>query len=153
MRFPCYFRRSKGAGPYPALGSDTKPTAATPARRQVGAEINILSHKLVRPVKRIAVGYWYEGAGPAVTLPCTVYVFDDSSQKWYQTDTGTLTSGVVSYFKCAVLQNPPLTFGGGAPNSPVPDMGMDVMIVVEDNVSPSPDGLITVVAGPDMADW
>lgn len=150
MRFPVYFKRRKGAGTLPLLGSDSKPTVASkkldyypPAKP---SSDNILSHKLQRPMNRVAVGWWYEGGGAApASLPVTIYVYDEASEKWYQASTGTLTNGIVTYLKCVALCDPPQVQA----NLGQPQHGVDVLVIVEDNTGA--DGTYHFVVGPDMA--
>ncbi len=147
MRFPVYFKRRKGAAPadLAAIGSDSAPTFATPVRKNAD---NILSHKLSRPVNRIALGYWYDpanGTDTPVVLPVTIYVGDENSDKWYEAATGSLTSGKLTYLKVAALADPPQVQA----NMGQPSHGFDVMIVVADNSSS--DGTHHFVAGPDSA--
>lgn len=151
MRFPVYFKRIKGAGTLPLLGSDTKPTVSTPKTAYYASMPgktgdNILSHKLQRPMNRVAVGWWYEGGGAApATLPVTIYVYDENSEKWYEAATSTLVNGKITYLKCTALADPPQT----AANMGTPQHGVDVLIVVEDNSGA--DGTYHFVAGPDTA--
>jgi hypothetical protein len=149
MRFPVYFKRIKGAGTLPLLGSDTKPTVAskkldyTPPTKPGD---NILSHKLQRPMNRVAIGWWYEGGGAApASLPVTIYVWDETSEKWYTASTGTLTNGVITYLKCVSLADPPQI----AANLGQPQHGVDVLVIVEDNAGA--DGTYHFVVGPDTA--
>lgn len=144
MRFPVYFKRRKGgSGSVPLLGSDTKPTVAS---KKSSYTDNILSHKLQRPMNRVAIGWWYEGGGTApASLPVTIYVYDETSEKWYQAASGTLADGMISYLKCVSLADPPQI----AANLGQPQHGVDVLIVVEDNSGA--DGTYHFVAGPDTA--
>lgn len=148
MRFPVYFKRRKGAGTDPLLGSDTKPTVTSTrlAYAAPNTSDNVLSHKLQRPMNRVVIGWWYEGGGAApANLPVTIYVWDDTSSKWYQAATGTVTNGVLTYLKCAALCDPPQT----AANLGQPQHGVDVLVIVEDNTGA--DGTYHFVVGPDMA--
>lgn len=149
MRFPVYFKRRKGSGSDPLLGSDTKPTVASKKldyTSPAGPGDNILSHKLQRPMNRVAVGWWYEGGGAApANLPVTIYVWDETSEKWYEAATGTLEDGTITYLKCVALADPPQTTA----NLGQPQHGVDVLIVVEDNTGA--DGTYHFVAGPDTA--
>lgn len=144
MRLPTYFKRRKGASPasLAAIGSDSAPTFATDGKIQGD---NVLSHKFTRPFDRIAIGYWYEGGGSAVTLPVTIYVFDESSSRWYEAATGTLTNGKLTFLRCPCPCDPPPTQA----NMSKPSHGVDVLIVVADNTSP--DGILHFAAGPDAA--
>ncbi len=146
MRFPVYFKRRKGATPadLAAIGSDTAPTVSTGSMKNLD---NILSHKLSHPVHRVAVGYWYEGVGAIVTLPVELWVFDETSGKWYQASTGTLTNGKVTYLRMAALATPPQT----SANISMPAHGFDAMLIVSDNSSG--DGTLHFVAGPDAAQF
>lgn len=144
MRFPTYFKRGLNASPLPNVGSDTAPTFSSGALKNVD---NVLSHKLSRPMKRIAVGYWYEGIGVAVTLPVTIFVFDEKSQKWYQASTGTLTNGQLTYLRVSSLADPPQTQA----NLAVPQHGVDVLVIVANNSGP--DGTYHFVAGPDSSEF
>lgn len=149
MRFPVYFKRIKGAGTLPLLGSDTKPTVtSTKADYYPPTKLgdNILSHKLQRPMNRVAVGWWYEGMGTApASLPVTIYVWDETSEKWYEAATGTLEDGVITYLKCVSLADPPQI----AANLGQPQHGVDVLVIVEDNTGD--DGTYHFVVGPDTA--
>ncbi len=154
MRFPTYFKRGKNtpaAGP--AIGSDTAPTfgsghvtSTTPGSNRD----NIMASRIAgvgNPIARLAVGYWYEGGGVAVTLPVTAWVWDANSAQWYQAASGTLTNGQITYLKIPVLADPPPTQANiGAPGAG----GVEVLIVVADNTSP--DGTLHFVAGPDTAE-
>jgi hypothetical protein len=147
MRFPLYFKRSKGAGSNPAMGSDTAPTFGTSKVDGAPNGDNIMSHKLSRPFNRVAIGYQYEGVGSPVTLPVTIYVWDDASEQWYQAATGTLTNGDITYLRCAVLADPVQTYQ--ATQLGVPSHGCDVLVVVAENTEP--DGTYHFVVGPDSA--
>lgn len=149
MRFPVHFQRRKGAGTPPLLGSDTKPTVASTKFDYTNAPApndNILSHKLQRPMNRVAIGWWYEGGGSApASLPVTIYVYDDTSGKWYEASTGTLADGKITYLKCVALADPPQI----AANLGQPQHGVDVLVIVEDNTGA--DGTYHFVVGPDTA--
>lgn len=147
MRFPVYFKRQKGAGANPAIGTDTAPTVTDGhgssskdnvlAARVSGREISIA---------RLAVGFWYEGAGAATVLPVTVWVWDTNSEKWYKASSGSLTNGEITYLKLPVLADPPQTSANmGTPNAG----GFEAMIVVADNAIG--DGVLHFVAGPDTS--
>ncbi len=145
MRFPVYFkRRIGGSGSIPTVGSDTAPTFATTALKNLD---NILSHRLQRPMKRVSIGYWYEGVGSIVTLPVSIYLFDESSAKWYLASTGTLTNGQMTYLRCASLADPPQVQA----NLGQPGHGIDVMIVVSNNSGG--DGTYHFIAGPDTSEF
>lgn len=146
MRFPVYFKRRKGATPadLAVIGSDTAPDITIGSLKN---KDNVLSHKQPHPVHRIAVGYWYEGAGSIVTLPVELWVFDETSGKWYQASTGTLTNGKLTYLRLSVLANPPQT----SANMDTPSNGFDAMLIVSDNASG--DGTLHFVAGPDTAQF
>lgn len=149
MRFPVYFKRRKGAGALPLLGSDPTPTfASSPPRTAAPEDGNLLSHKLQRPLKRVAVGYWYEGAGAISTLPVALWAFDTASERWYKADSGTLANGEISYFTVPALLDPPTTTA----NLGTPQNGVDVLIVVGDNALAG-DGTFHFVAGPDAANY
>lgn len=142
MQFPVYFKRRVGAGNDPVLGSDSAPIVTTPKK----SGDNVMSHKLSRPMKRIAVGYWTDAAAP-VTLPVSIWVWDAASEKWYRADAGTLTNGQVTYLKCPSLCDPPQTQA----NLKNPQHGVDVLIIVSDNTATT--GTYHFVAGPDAADF
>lgn len=146
MRLPVYFKRRKGASPadMATIGSDSAPTITTGSIKN---QDNILSHRLARPMKRVVLGYRYEGVGVAVTLPVTLYAFDEGSGMWFQASSGTLTNGQLTYLRVPV----PCDLPQVAANMSVPAHGVDVMIIVADNASP--DGTIHVVAGPCMAEF
>lgn len=145
MRFPTYFKRQIGAASSdPLLGSDAKPTVATRSLKNLTNEV---SHKLSRPTQRIAIGYWYEGGGAGADLPVTVHVYDEKSERWYQTGSGTLKSGEITYVKMSVLDDPPQT----ATNILQPQHGFDALIVVADNTGAT--GVYHFVAGPDAAQF
>lgn len=150
MRFPVYFKRRKGgSGPVPLLGSDTKPTVASTKLDYTSGSApkdNVLSHKLARPMNRVAIGWWYEGGGSAPTnLPVTIYVYDETSEKWYAAAEGTLEDGAISYLRCVSLADPPQVQA----NLGQPQHGVDVLVVVEDNSGA--DGTYHFVVGPDTA--
>ncbi|MCW5832342.1 MAG: hypothetical protein KIS78_07890 [Labilithrix sp.] len=146
MRFPVMFvRRKGGSGSTPLLGVDAKPIASTP--KGTGPGDNVLSHKLARPMNRVAVGYRYEGAGSAVALPVSIWCWDDASEKWFEADAGTLQDGALTYLKCPALADPPPT----SANLGQPQHGVDVLVIVEDDGAP--DGTYRFVAGPDTANW
>jgi hypothetical protein len=144
MRFPVYFKRRLGAGTLALLGSDTKPTFATPPKK---AGDNVLSHKLQRPMRRVAIGYWYEGAGVVPNLPVSIWAWDDTSEKFYQADSGILTNGEITYLTCLSLADPPTT----TVNLDFPQHGIDLLIVVEN--AGGGDGTYHFVAGPDTANY
>lgn len=145
MRFPVYFKRQKGSvSTDPVLGSDSAPTVSSGPQKN---KPHILSHKMTRPMKRVDVGYWYEGAGTAVTLSVALWVFDENSLKWYLASTGTLTNGQITYLRCPFLADPPPT----SVNLNNPSHGTDVMIIVSDNSGP--DGVYHFVAGPDSVEF
>lgn len=147
MRFPVYFKRQKGAGPNPAIGSDAVPVVTTEHGNT--SKDNVLQLRisgLAVAVARIAVGFWYEGAGAAAVLPVTVWVWDSNSSKWYKASSGSLTNGEITYLKLPVLADPPQTSANmGNPNAG----GVEAMIVIADNAIG--DGVLHVVAGPDTA--
>lgn len=152
MRFPLYFKRAKGAGiTDPLLGSDTTPTVAsdrvTFSNGGTGNKgSNVFSHKLQRPLERVAIGWWYEGGGAApANLPVAIWVWDDTSSHWFKAASGTLTNGVLTYLQCPSLCDPPAI----AANMSFPQHGVDVMVVVGDNAGA--DGVYHFVAGPDSA--
>jgi hypothetical protein len=147
MRFPLYFKRGKGAADealYGALGGDTTPTVST---KQIAGKTNCLSHRIVKPIHRIAVAHWYEGAGAIVTLPVVLWVYDMASEKWFQASSGTLTNGQITYLKCPVLDVPSQVQA----NMGTPAQSIDAMIVVADNTAG--DGVYHFVAGPDQAQF
>lgn len=93
------FSRWKG-GAQPAsipilLGGDTVPGApsygvSAPVPVAVDASLdNVVAYKFFGPegwpVHRIAVGYNYKSIGTPVTLPCSVYLYDALTQRWYLT--------------------------------------------------------------------
>lgn len=151
MFFPVYFKRKKGAGPadIPDLGSDTDPTVSTKAKT-ANAD-NVASVKVGgvgNAIHRIAIGYWYEGGGAAVTLPVKIWAYDRNSEKWYQAASGTLTNGQLTYLRNPYLADPPQT----SSNMSRPTAGGgEILIVIADNTSP--DGTCHFVAGPDTGQF
>lgn len=142
MRFQTYFKRQKGsASSDPLLGSDAAPIVSDPKRAPV---TNGFEHRAI-DCERIAVGYWYEGGGGAVTLPVTLWVFDEESGKYYQASTGTLTNGQITYLRCPILAPPPQTQA----NLTKPNQGVSILIQIADNTGPT--GIYHFGAGPDLA--
>lgn len=144
MRFPVYFKRRVGAGTDPVLGTDATPVVSTPPMQ---GKDNILSHRLQRPLKRIAIGYWYEGVGVAVTLPVAIWTLDENSGKWFKAAAGTLTNGEMTYLRNPSLADPPQVQA----NLAVPGHGATVMIVIADNTGPT--GTYHFVVGPDSSEF
>lgn len=148
MRFPVYFKRSVTLTNNPVLGTGTDPvpTIATASEKN---KDNILSHRLNKPIQRVAVGYWFEpsAAGSPVTLPVEIWVFDETSGFWFKASSGTLTSGALTFLRIPSLADPPQT----AANLSQPGHGFDAMIVVADNSGAA--GTYHFVAGPDTAQF
>jgi hypothetical protein len=97
MRFPKTFLRYLGSVPAGsiALGADGAPS---------GVETNAdnfydTAQRIDRTINRLAIGYAYAGAGPAVAITCDVYQYASDSGLWYRlTPTPfTLTEGALSY--------------------------------------------------------
>ncbi len=145
MQFPVYFRRRKGSGTDPLLGSDAAPTFASPTGK--GPRDCVLSHKFARPTHRVAVGCWYEGVGTPVDLAVSVWIWDDAipGGRWFQSDAGTLRNGEITFLQIPVLDDPPPT----AARMGHPQNGFEVLILVSDNSAPN--GTYHFVAGPDAA--
>jgi len=102
VRFGKAFKRTVG-GAGTVLGSDSTPTGK-PADKN---NDNQLSWKLNSingyPVERVAVGYGCTAAGSA--LSATLWIYDDTSDAWYQASTATLTLNHVTYFDQPTLSD------------------------------------------------
>lgn len=100
MRFGKVYKRRVGAGTDPVLGSDTAPTGIpqSSADSQFSWKISNV-HGF--PIQRLVIGY--SGPGGALGLSTTVYVFDDASGLWFQSETVTIQPGKLTWIDCPVL--------------------------------------------------
>lgn len=152
MRFPVQFSRQKGAASLdPLLGSDAIPdgTTSTQGKPSTGICMSHREQRLAEPMKRIAVAFWYTGAGDvsSLTLPVEIWVADEESARWYKASLSTLANGVMTYLRCPVLSFPPQVQA----NLGNPGHSVDVMIIVKDNTAPT--GVYKFIAGPDLVEF
>lgn len=84
MKFPMMFTRSKGGGTFPVLGSDPDPLAGTfsPGDVNVG---NLFRTRLMgmagAVMDKVIVGY--KGPPGAIALNLEIYVWEETSMKWF----------------------------------------------------------------------
>ena len=89
MQFPKTFKRYIGAGLAPLLGSDVDPTTlSAPAQKAYMGNANVLTSRMTNingfPAQRILVGVNYEGAGAPAPIPLSVFLWDDTTERWYK---------------------------------------------------------------------
>ncbi len=148
MRFHVYFRRRKGSGTDPLLGSDTEPTFAAPVPPTAGKDI-VLATKvggIGNSIHRVVVGYRYEGVGSPTVLTAKLWAYDRRIGQWFLASSGSLTDGQLTYFRAPCLADPPQTNDNlGHPSSG----GGEFMLTVADNASP--DGVHHFLMSPDNA--
>jgi hypothetical protein len=126
-----------GTGPGQPI-PNTASVAGGPGTGVVGD--NLLAMRFANnagwPIHRIAVGYNYRGAGSAVTLPATIWIWDALTVRWYQTTMGTLTADRITFFDCVSLIDPqtkqanlftPMSSGGS----------LEALLIVSDNSGPN----------------
>lgn len=147
MQFATYFNRQKGAASTdPLLGSDATITVTSPKESGNGTHSPGCVVEFKRDgVNRLAVGYWYEGSGSVPSIPVTIWVWDELSQKYWQCDSGSLASGQITYFRIPQVAIPPQT----SATLGQPSQGFHVLVIAADNAGPT--GIYHFVAGADLA--
>jgi hypothetical protein len=111
-----FTRRVGGAGPVPVLGTDGVPTVQQDQGRD-----NVLNARFESisgyPAQRIAVAY--KGPPGALTLPTTLYIWDDLSGSWYLMPGGPigLVPGQIAFFDTIGLLCPPQGGSSGTPGA------------------------------------
>jgi len=85
MRFPFKFDRTVG-GAGTALGADVVPVDATYLTNDNVYITEVPAHRVIN---NAALGYKYDGVGPAPTLTATLHVYDGTSAQWFVLDTVT----------------------------------------------------------------
>jgi hypothetical protein len=150
MRFPKQFRRRKGVGTLPLLGSDG--TAGTPPTEPPNAtRDNTLSIKPYStsgwPAHRIAITYAYDGVGvPPATLPCEVWIFDHLTERWYATSVSVaIARNRVNYIDiCSLIDQSPT-----AANLTEPSSGaIEAFVMMQD--AAAADGTYIFAIGADL---
>ena len=149
MRFPQVFVRGKAVTGLATVGSDPDPNSGAGVTPKQTLD-NMLGAKFYNsagwPAHRIAVSYKYEGAGPAVTLPATIYLYDFATSRWYSIEAAkTLTVDKIVFFDVVALLDSPQT----APGLGSPTQGsIEAYLKVDDNAGPN--GTYTFGIGADL---
>lgn len=149
MRFPFKFsRRVGGSDPIPVLGTDSAPTGSASL-----AGTNVFKEKLPAgaPVKRVALGYAYTGAGVPLALTAKVYLYDGTSEAWFTTDANavTLKPGDLTFVSVPQRIGKPQVTGGDAYAST--SSSLEVALVVS-AAGGDPDGTYSFLMGLDLGD-
>jgi hypothetical protein len=154
VRFPLHFVRTlpTPAAPLIGLGADTVPSTAPDHATMDNLFVGKFVSNSGFPVERLAIGYKYTGAGPAVALPCQLWIWEDKTQAWYLLATANLsapgTSGQGTITPLRVLSGaeaPSLgsDYGGGG------NIGsLTVLIIVQNNSAPN--GTYDFVVAPNL---
>lgn len=157
MRFPFHFTRVKPAATGKVtLGSETTPPTTPP----LSSMDNLFAGKFTSPsgfpVQRLAIGYKYTGAGPAIDLPVQVWIWDDSTTAWYLLSSGTLThpsaSGQGTVTKVASLAGSDMPAVGAGLGSAQGVGSLTVFVFVSDPGA-APNGTYDFVVAPDLASF
>jgi hypothetical protein len=154
MRFPHSFKRYVGKAPEGGkeLGTDKAPTSET---ARVPTPDNVFESRVANihgyPVQRLAVGY--SGPKGAPELVVAVFVYDDTSERWYQSGIAQqIAEGTLSYFDVPLLLDNARTGGGEGLKS---QGALEAMIVVEPNGGShklkAPEGTYIFIAGADVS--
>lgn len=114
MRMPKSFSRYKTVVPAGGvvLGTDVVPNGANGADGTAPSPTtdNLLFMRFANnagwPLHRVAVGYNYRGAGVAIALPASLYLWDALTQRWYLTTTANLTADKIVFFDSVALIDP-----------------------------------------------
>lgn len=155
MRFQTYFKRGVGGtSADPAFSVDGDPSFGDPPPddgHDSALYVATQRSGIGNPVRRIAVGYRFDGggAGTGKDAPVKLWAFDRRSMQWYLAASGTLKDGELTYLKCPALSDPPQTSG----NMNVPTAGGGEFLIVVTEPASADNGTYHFVAGPDLADY
>jgi hypothetical protein len=85
MKFPLMFKRSKGGGAFPALGSDPNPLTASPFQPGDVDVGNLFKTRMQgmtsSDLQSVMIGY--KGPVGAIALNLEIYVWESHSAAWY----------------------------------------------------------------------
>jgi hypothetical protein len=147
MRMHKQFTRSKGAGSFPALGSDG--ASGVPPVVNPNAQIdNVLIASFLTssgfPVQRVAVTC----KGPSnvdVSLPAQLWLYDDLTTAWYESGAPiNITTNRVNYFDVCTLGDPsPVLRAASSAGS------ISAMLIVQDGTG-TPSGEYVFAMSPDL---
>lgn len=141
MRFPVLFTRRKGAGEGAALGSDAAPTGHPKARAMPDNVASLQHFATAHPAKSIAIAYRPPSGN--VALPCTAYVYDETSGAWFAVGSANLAANAITTIEIPTLvERAPLPHELGGP----PAHHHVVALVVTDPGT-APDGVHTLAVG------
>jgi hypothetical protein len=146
MKLNQFQRRVGGSGSIPVLGSDTAPTAVLTTTLPDNFVHADRSQIEGFPVQRLAVAYKYTGAGVAPTVSANLYLYDHTTQGWFQMDgTIILQDGKINHFDVVSLYDLP------ADSHSLALAGSLNAIIVPLAAGGEPDGTYTFVAAFDGA--
>lgn len=155
MKFPCVFKRWKGAGntgSLALLGSDAVPVASATANARPSGQDNIVNSRFTSingwPCYRIAV--LYKPPSGTLALHGNMHMYEDNMDTWFRVNgvagVSNILAGAVTFFDCVALLD--------KPHSGV-SLGEDLlgsisqMLVVTDPGA-APDGLHTFAMAADL---
>lgn len=155
MRFPTSFSRWKGAVPAGgvALGGDSVPNGAQgadgtpPAPSQSNVLFARFANSAGWPIHRIALAYNYRGAGAAIDLPASVYLWDENARRWFLVSAVTLKEGQIVFSDSVALIDAPMQ----AANQTTPSAGSLSALVIVTDPGAAPNGEHRILLGCDLS--